>query len=132
MVTYKNRYDDEFTFTLDDEGNILWEGNFEFCRIGFPNDYSKAYAEYLKDGGDMEMEEFQNVVHQYDEDKKQYVLGSKYISMVESIKDQIDMIDPSGGPYITRGTSMNRFGLEGVVKDFKNDENGYLLIIEKP
>jgi len=35
--TYKNRYGDEFTFTLQDDGNVLWEGKFEYCRIGYPN-----------------------------------------------------------------------------------------------
>jgi hypothetical protein len=132
MTTYKNRYNDIFIFSQDDEGNILWEGNFEFCRIGFPNDYSKAYAEYLRDGGNMEMEEFQDVVHQYDEDKKQYVLGLKYPSMVESIKNQIDMVDPSGGPYISKGMSLESFGYpKYIVQGFKIINTGYKIITEK-
>ena len=35
---YKNRYGDEFTFTPTEDGNILWEGNFEYNRLGFSND----------------------------------------------------------------------------------------------
>jgi hypothetical protein len=31
MTTYKNRYGDVFTFTKDDNHDILWEGNFEYC-----------------------------------------------------------------------------------------------------
>ena len=33
--TYKNRYGDVFTFTPDEDGNILWEGEFKRCRTGF-------------------------------------------------------------------------------------------------
>lgn len=125
---YKNRYNDVFTFTQQPDGTILWEGNFQYCRIGMPNDYSKAYSEYVKDGGDIEIEEFKNEVHKYDEKKRQYVLGDKYVRMVESLEDQINMVDPSGGPYITRGTHMNTFGLEGIVVDFQTHEKGFLII----
>ena len=31
--TYKNRYGDEFTFTLQDDGTVLWEGEFKYCRM---------------------------------------------------------------------------------------------------
>lgn len=34
MVEYKNRYGDVYTFTPQDNGNILWEGNFQFGRVG--------------------------------------------------------------------------------------------------
>lgn len=37
MVEYRNRYGDIFTFTKQENGNVLWEGNFEFCRYGWPN-----------------------------------------------------------------------------------------------
>ena len=30
--THTNRYGDEFTFTQDPDGNILWEGTFEYIR----------------------------------------------------------------------------------------------------
>ena len=49
MKKYVNRYGDKFTFTENVDHDILWEGNFEFCRIGMPNDYTKAYEEYIKD-----------------------------------------------------------------------------------
>ena len=53
--THTNRYGNEFTFTEDPDGNILWEGNFEYIRT----------------------------------------------SLNEN-KDII-MIDPSGGPYLSKG-----------------------------
>ncbi len=32
---YKNMHGDVFTFTLDEDGNILCEGDFKWCRFGF-------------------------------------------------------------------------------------------------
>lgn len=34
MVRYKNRDGDEFTFTKQDDGNVLWEGDFKYSRYG--------------------------------------------------------------------------------------------------
>jgi len=34
MVTYTNRYGDVFTFTKQEDGNVLWEGPFEYIRVG--------------------------------------------------------------------------------------------------
>ncbi len=39
-VEYKNRYGDVHTFTKTEDGNILWEGNFEYSRSGCPNVYT--------------------------------------------------------------------------------------------
>ena len=33
-----NRYGDEFTFTQDKDGNVLWEGNFEYFRTSLNGD----------------------------------------------------------------------------------------------
>lgn len=33
--TYKNRYGDMFTFTIDSDGNVLMEGNFEYHRYSW-------------------------------------------------------------------------------------------------
>ena len=34
MVKYRNRYGDEHTFTKKKDGNVLWEGDFEYMRAG--------------------------------------------------------------------------------------------------
>ena len=34
MVRYRNRYGDEYTFTKQKDGNVLWEGDFEYIRAG--------------------------------------------------------------------------------------------------
>lgn len=35
---HTNRYGDEYTFTLQGDGNIKWEGEFKYCRYGFDKD----------------------------------------------------------------------------------------------
>jgi hypothetical protein len=135
MKEYKNRYGDVFTFTEDDDQNILWEGNFTYGRLGFPNDYTKAYDEYIRDNqlnkDALSFNQFKEEVHRYDDETHQYVYD-KYNRMVESLKDEIDMVDPSGGPYISRGMSLDSFGFKDyVVKDFKRIESGYKIITEK-
>lgn len=129
----KNRYGDIFTFTKDDDDNILWEGQFEYCRFSMPNDYTKAYKTYCEDMGNLlTMEEFKTAVHKYDDVKREYILGDKYVRMVDSLVDEIDMIDPSGGPYISRGMSLDSFGFKDyIVKDFKRIDAGYKIITEK-
>ena len=34
MVNYRNRYGDIYTFTKQEDGNVLWEGDFGFIRSG--------------------------------------------------------------------------------------------------
>ena len=130
--TYKNRYGDVFTFTRDENHDILWEGNFEYCRIGMPNDYTKAYNAYINDvENPMVFEEFKKAVHEYDDETLTYDYPD-YIKMVESLTDEIDMVDPSGGPYITRGMSLGSFGFKDyIVKDFKPIDTGYKIITKK-
>lgn len=33
-MEYRNRYGDVYTFTKQEDGNVLWEGDFEFIRSG--------------------------------------------------------------------------------------------------
>ena len=134
-TTYKNRYGDIFTFTLQDDGNVLWEGNFKYCRFGMPNDYTKAYNQYVNYNKHvqslMSFNQFKDVVHEYDDETHQYIYD-KYVRMVESIKDKISMIDPSGGPYISVGMPLSSFGFKDLkVKDFETKENGFLIITDK-
>lgn len=132
---YKNRYNDVFTFTELEDGNILWEGNFKYCRIGMPNDYTKAYKKYLKTEGihdhTLSMEEFKDEVHRqlYDEDKNWIgpcKISELYAPLVESIKDKIDMVDPNGGPYLILGQKING----KIIKEFIKVKKGYKIIVE--
>ena len=83
MVEYKNRYGDVYRFTPQDNGNILWEGNFEFCRVG-------------------------------------------------TLEGKIEMVDPSGGPYLESdqdaGIISSQFKGQ-LIKEFKKFGTGYEIIL---
>lgn len=132
MKEYKNRYGDIYTFTEDDNHDILWEGSFEYCSFSMPNDYSRAYEAYCNDVGKLlTIDEFKKAVHKYDDVKHEYILGD-YIKLVGSLRNEIDTVDPSGGPYISRGMPLDSFGFKGyIVKDFKRIDTGYKIITEK-
>jgi len=136
MRKYLNRYGDKFTFSLDENGDILWEGNFEYCTITMPNDYREAHRVYLLDNcfSDhcLSFEDFKNAIHEYDDVKKEYKMGLKYVKLVTSRTDKIDCVDPSGGPYIGVGANMQTFGFKDfIVEDFERIKTGYKIITKK-
>ena len=45
-------------------------------------------------------------------------------------RDDITMVDPSGGPYIPLGMDMKLFGLEGKVNGFIPNEDGYEIVVD--
>jgi hypothetical protein len=130
--TYKNRYGDIFTFTKDDDHDILWEGKFKYCRFGMPNDYTRSYVAYCNGvQTPMPLELFKKAVHEWDDETNNHHYP-EYVRMVDTLVNEIDMIDPSGGPYISRGMPMDSFGFKNyVVKDFKRIDTGYKIITEK-
>ncbi len=139
QVEYKNRYGDIHTFSKTEDGNLLWEGNFEWSRHSWPNVYDKAYEQYITDGGTLDLEDFKEEVHKAVYDKYGNYLhmsetNQKYGKLVYSDKNTIDMIDPSGGPYICEGMDMGQFSdeLEGmIVEQFKKIKTDYKIIIKK-
>jgi len=134
---YINRYGDKFTFTETERGNIQWSGNFKHCRFGAANVYDDAYNEYKRDGGTLSMKEFINEVHDIIRDENgDYVspsrIGQSYRELVYSDWNTITMVDPSGGPYITKGVDMKLFGFDGkIVNGFISNKDGYEIVIEK-
>jgi hypothetical protein len=132
MKEYKNRYGDIYTFTLDSDKNIVWKGDFEFCRFGFPNVYKDAYDQYQKDGGEQNIEWFKEEVHKYEPDTwKPSEIAKKYGLLVYSDMNTINMVDPSGGPYMTSHMDLGDFlgkKFNGLcIREFKHIENGYLI-----
>jgi hypothetical protein len=126
--TMTNRYGDSFVFTLLEDGNIQWEGKFEYIRVGFPNDYTDAYRAYTADGGVIGLKEFKEEVHRHIYDENDRWVGPcdiarVYGPMVKS-KDEINMVDPSGGPYLTEGMEI----MGKTIKEFKSNKEGYLII----
>lgn len=142
MFKYTNRYLDTYTFTKQEDGSVLWEGDFKHCRVGFPNVYKKAYQQYCKDVGSsgghpMHIESFKEMVHEmiYN-DKDEYVgpseLAAQYGHLVYSDTKSVDMVDPSGGPYLSTHTNLGeRFGneeLKGLcISSFERIDTGYKL-----
>ena len=137
-VEYSNRYNDVFTFSKTDDGNILFEGEFKWMRCSWPNVYDRAYEAYCMDIDDdqvMTLGEFKTAVHEYDKETfKSTPLAKKYQGLVYSDTNKIDMIDPSGGPYMHSGYDMGMFdeSFKGmIVEEFKSSPEGYLIIIKK-
>jgi hypothetical protein len=73
----------------------------------------------------------------YDEDGNYQHMSEtsqKYAKLIYSNKNVIDMIDPSGGPYMHSGHDMGMFdkSFKGmIIKEFKSVPEGYLIVIEK-
>ena len=126
---YVNRYGDVFTFEQKENGNVQWSGKFEHCRYGMPNDYSLAWEVFQEDYGGMSYEDFKKNVHAYDEVKKEHVFKD-LLPLITPMKDIINMVDPSGGPFITEGMDLKEFGVEGIAKEFIANEDGYEIVVE--
>ena len=122
---YTNRYGDKFTFTETEDGSVLWLGNFEWCRSGCPNVYDDAYNEYKRDGGTLSMKEFIKEVHQYDDTTYEpSEIGKMYRELVYSDWGTINMVDPSGGPYLAEGMTF----FDKTIHRFEETEGGYKII----
>lgn len=136
--TYRNRYGNIFKFTPDSEGNVLWEGDFEYARGGYPNDYTLAYKSYIDDGGTLSISEFTIEVHRSLYDESSNYLGPSdiaqaYGSLVKSNKDIICMVDPSGGPYLAEGmaSTMAHSEITGkTISHFVPYNGGYKIVLK--
>jgi len=137
-VEYTNRYNDAFTFSKTEDGDILFEGEFKWMRCSWPNVYDDAYNAYCADVDSderMTMGEFKEAVHEYDKETFESTpLSKKYRGLVYSDQSIIDMIDPSGGPYMHAGYDMGMFdeSFKGMIaEEFKPVPEGYLIKIKK-
>jgi hypothetical protein len=75
----------------------------------------------------MPLIEFKKKVHEWDEEAKDYVMGSRFISLVTSDMSKIDMVDPSGGPYICTGMEW----MGKIIVGIKPQDGGYLLEMQE-
>lgn len=133
---YTNRYGDKFTFTETEDGDILWEGTFEYSRYGFPNVYDKAYSTYCTEADTDErltLGEFKKAVHEYSKETYEPTpLAKRYAPLVYSDTSIINMVDPSGGPYLTAGQEADFIisGMKGKISHFESIETGYKIVIK--
>lgn len=130
---YKNRYGDEFTFTPTEDGNILWEGNFQYCRSGWANDYTKAWEKFQRNYGGLSFEEFKEEVHKYDDENNKFIYDD-IVPLITSKTDEINMIDPSGGPFIAKGmrSSLLHEDVQGkFVKEFIQKDDGWIIVLQE-
>jgi hypothetical protein len=116
----------------------LFEGEFKWMRCGWPNVYDRAYDAYCADVDTderMTLGEFKKAVHEYDpETFKSTPLAKKYQGLVYSDTNKIDMVDPSGGPYMHSGYDMGMFdeSFKGmIVEEFKPVNGNYLIVIKQ-
>ncbi len=126
-TTYYNRYGDNIIFNTVDENEIHMSGyNPEWLRIGYENDYSKAYDAYrhhcneltepdnlllVEDVSanklrEMTLHEFKEALHSENPGNRNPF--SEYRKLVHST-DKIHMVDPSGGPYIAKNTNLGLY-----------------------
>lgn len=118
-ATYHNRYRDKITF--DHKGKtVTMSGYSPYYRYSWPNVYDTAYEKYvesavvdaeLQDSQIMTQEEFEKALYvRKDEDSYSYnALYTLFGKYIYSNKNVIDMVDPSGGPYLSLGTNLKEF-----------------------
>jgi hypothetical protein len=116
---YHNRYKDKITF--DHKGKtVTMSGYSPYFRYSWPNVYDTAYEKYVEsavvdaklEGNQiLTQEEFEKALYvRKDEDEYGYnALYKLFGKYIYSNKDVIDMVDPSGGPYLSVGTNLKEF-----------------------
>tara|TARA_B110000285_G_scaffold79026_1_gene91014 strand:- start:124 stop:579 length:456 start_codon:yes stop_codon:yes gene_type:complete len=138
MIEYKNRYGAVYTFTKQEDGSVLWEGNFQYCRFGSSNNYKLAYETYCHDTGKVgdspiHIEDFKEAIHEsvWDENDRYIgpgVIAKQYQNLIKS-NPWISMVDPSGGPYLSEHTDLGEFfsdEFDGIcIRSFEPIETGY-------
>jgi hypothetical protein len=125
-TTYRNRYGDIITFEHIDNKVLMTGGTW--LRYGRPNVYDIAYQKYvesakvdakLAESQILTEEQFIELLHfRKDEDSYEspnlWTLFGRY---VYSDTESIDMVDPSGGPYISIEDNLNEFWPKGKYQD---------------
>ena len=127
---YTNRYRDAIEFERIDENTITMKGG-KWMRYGWPNKYDRAYAHYLKEVDTLTEPDYDLLVEDvaenrvrpftefefekamqgnlYDSKEKKAIPALKELwKHVYSDSSTYDMVDPSGGPYLTTGMDLKK------------------------
>jgi hypothetical protein len=155
-ATYNNRYGDNIVFTEVNNTTVEMTGyNPEWIRYGYPNDYSEAYEmyklkckslvevdyDYLVDDPNenctriMSFPEFVYTMEEKFHDRKENPFKALW-KFVVSDMNHIDMVDPSGGPYINVGMNLGRYFDDNTPREvqeikFASNNNKIILTIKK-
>ena len=137
-TTYYNRYRIEITFKHTKNQVVMTgKGITEYMRYGFPNVYNIAYEKYLESAyvdakletnQILNAEEFEKVLYvTKDEDKYETnALATLFGRYIYSDRETINMVDPSGGPYLTVGSNLKLFfgdTIDRIIKKIKVGED---------
>ena len=140
-TTYQNRYGDNIVFEHISEDKIKMSGyNPDWMRYAYENDYSDAYHSYEIDCDNLEepdmdllfedliqskirpltLKEFKEEVH------KEYFYKNpklrKYANLIKSDTSDLFMVDPSGGPYLSKRTDLGRYFNDGKTRKINKIE----------
>jgi len=131
-VTYKNRYGDDIVFEKTDDKTVRMSGyNPDWVRFGWENDFTHAYEVYASDCSELEepdmslliedvvesklrpltLKEFRDTFYKDVDWYKPTNKFNKYYKLITPDKGSYSMVDPSGGPYISKGSNL-RFYFE--------------------
>lgn len=110
---YINRYGDHIWFEKIDEHTVEMTGYAEhWLRIGYANDWSEAYEVYCI--GNENPMNFVDFVHEMETN---YSVNEHplrfYRKYCKTDLENLNMVDPSGGPYIALGTDIGRYFEDG-------------------
>jgi len=146
--TYNNRYRDAIVFERTDDNTVVMTGG-QYFRCGWPNKYDRAYRAYMEVVKKLEEPDYnllvedvdantirsfteaefeqamQGHLHDYEDKKANPTLKSLW-KHVYSDMDTIDMVDPSGGPYVKLGYDLKEmvgFPESFVIKSIKFGDN---------
>lgn len=124
VTTYHNRYGDAIKFERVDDNTVEMTG-YTYYRAGWSNDYSKAYEAYVNENSNpIPLEEFQERVHDYPTEENPTPNPLKQYQGLIFSSEEYDMVDPSGGPYLSLGMNLSRYGHEDFqIKHISFGEN---------
>jgi hypothetical protein len=113
---YKNRYNEDVEFTLDEEQlTVTMKGySNQFIRFSHANNYSEAYLKYTLDCA----EKGKEIMSEAEFEKKaedEYSFFVKYSKYVKP-SDRVSMVDPPGGPYVQLDSNLAYYlGMDAII-----------------
>lgn len=140
-TTYQNRYGDNIVFEHISDDKIKMSGyNHDWMRCAYENDYSEAYHSYKTDCDNLEEPDmdllFEDLIQSKirpltlkefkEEAHKEYFYKNpklrKYVNLIKSDTNDLFMVDPSGGPYLSKRTDLGRYFNDGKARKISKIE----------